>query len=209
MALVVNDIVTRVGNIANDTGNVRWTVAELLTYISDGRRRIVDLIPQSYTQTVVTGFANSSKQLLPTGYLRLVSIVCNTDSTGNVVGRPVSPIDRETLNVENIAWRTTTGTGYIEYYVYEPDKDPSRFYIYPVPTSAAPVYAELIMSIDPIDVVSGGTLGINSKYHEPLVDYVLSRMFQKDGEVGNDLNRAAWHAQAFMSGIGFKQPAAS
>lgn len=210
MGLVVNDVVTRAGDILSDAGNVRWTVPELLRYISDGQRRIVDLIPAAYTRTVTTGIGNNNTmQLLPAGYLRLVDMVCNTNSSGTIAGRPISKIDRETLNVENVNWRTTTGVGFVEYYIYEPQKDPGRFYVYPTNPVGSAYYVEAIFSVDPIDVVSGGQLGINSKYHEPLVDYVLSRAFQKDGETGNDMQRSAWHGQSFMSGIGFKTGASS
>lgn len=204
MAIAVDDIVTRAGDILLDAAHTRWTVAELLRYISDGQRQVVNLIPAACTRTVAVGLGNNSLQLLPTGYLRLVDLVCNTNSAGLINGRPIRKIDRDALDSEDMNWQSRIGTGVIELCVYEPEKDPSRYFVYPQPKVGLASYVSAILSVDLPDVTAGSPLSINPKYQSSLIDYVLARCFNKDGEIGNDMSRAAWHAQAFMSGLGFK-----
>jgi hypothetical protein len=51
MALTPNNLFQRVADILQDAGNVRWSSAELLRYLNDGRRELAIYRPDIYSET--------------------------------------------------------------------------------------------------------------------------------------------------------------
>lgn len=221
MALSVNDITTRAGNILNDVAAVRYTNAELVGYISDGQRRVCALIPSAYSQTfsLVLPTVGAMQKLptlvpLPTGGVgaatRLLSVICNVVGSAN--GTAIRPIDRAILDDANPAWPSVTGTTVL-HSIYDHTVDPYTFWIYPGAAAANAQSIRMTCAIDPPNVSAGGQVFIDPLYHEPLIDYVVARACLKDADYGDELNRAQFHATSFFSAIGAgktddaKQPA--
>jgi hypothetical protein len=201
MALTVNDIVTRVGDIMADAGHTRWPVTELCRYISDGQRRVVEMAPSAATKTVTIPLTvGQTKVAMPSGYIRLVDVIRNNNVAGNAPGRIVRNIDRATLDEENTNWHVKPTQAYVENFVYEPAKDDSIFWVSPCP-GATGMAIDATLALDLADVFANQSLTIDAMYHEVLIDYVISRCLQKDYEIGNEQPRAQMHAQFFMQGV--------
>lgn len=204
MALIAGDIVTRVSVTLNDTSNVRYAVSELLTYISDGQRRVVQLVPAAFSATTQFNLATGSKQTLPGTALRLLDVVRNSTSSGTPGGRPVRQTKSEVLDEENINWHfKPTTTTFVEHFVYEPNKDAKTFYVYPPPATTA-LWVDIVISKDPPAVTAiGNALSVDPQYHEPIIDYVIARAVSRDAEQADEEDRAEKHMNFFLQGIGF------
>jgi hypothetical protein len=201
MALTVDGIVTRVGDILSDAAHTRWPVLELVRYISDGQRRVVEISPVACTKTQTVALTvGQTRVQMPTGFIRIVDVIRNNNAAGTAPGRIIRKIDRATLDEENVNWHVKPTQAYVENYVYDPDIDDGVFYVSPVPNTSGQAI-DAVMAVDLPDVTTGGALTIDAMYHEPLIDYVISRCLQKDYEVGNEQPRAQMHAQFFMQGV--------
>ena len=75
-------ILSRVQNILQDNTNVRWTEGELLDYLNDGQREIVNLRPDSTATHSNVSLSAGTEQSIPTDGLRLIKVVRNMSGTG-------------------------------------------------------------------------------------------------------------------------------
>lgn len=206
MALTVNSIVDQAAGILQDTGNIRWSTADLIKYVNDAQRRICMMKPEAYAVTAAAPVVAGSKQALPAGGLRLLDVARNVASAG-VVGRSVREIDRAILDQEDPDWQRRTGSQ-VEHYCYDAANDPRSFWIFPA-ISAAKLSAsllELSVALDPPEVGAGQTPVVDATYHEAIIHYVVSMAISRDSEFGDQMNRAQFHAQAFSTGIGVRNP---
>lgn len=230
MALTLAQVTTRAADVLQDAANVRWTKAEIARWVSDAQRRVVDLVPAAYIVTVTVPLAITCQQVLPqagTGTVspggatltgtgtHLIDIIRNNKPDGSAPGRPVSKIDRKTLDQEDVNWHSAPANlsqGFVEYFVYEPDNDRANFYVYPKPLvagvdrSATGQGVDIMISGDPPELTTptndNTALVIDPQFHECVIDYVVARAVSKDGESGNQMQRASAHMANFMTGLG-------
>ena len=206
MSLTVNSIVSQAAGILHDTGSTRYSANDLIAYINDAQRRICQMKPEAYTQTVVTPLAVGARQDLPIGALRLLDVYRNV-TTANIVGRSVRLIDRSVLDNEDPDWQRRTGSQ-VEHYCYEPENNPRVYWIFPAisPAKASAAQLEISVAADPPDVAAGQIPVVDPTFHEAIIHYVVSMAISRDSEFGDQMNRAQFHAQAFATGIGVRNP---
>ena len=72
MALTPNNIFTRVADTLQDVGNVRWTSAELLRYLNDGRRELAINKPDIYSEHSSVALVAGTKQSIPSDGNRFI-----------------------------------------------------------------------------------------------------------------------------------------
>ncbi len=88
--------------------------------------------------------------------------------------------------------------------------DPKHFYVYPPIPDTASVYAEIIYSTNPVDVViddfetSTDSITLDDIYANALLDYMLFKAYSTESEGEENSNRALMHNTAFYQSIGFK-----
>ena len=206
MSITVNSIVSQAAGILHDTGSVRYTTADLIAYINDAQRRICMTKPEAYAFTSTSFVVAGAKQTLPTGGLRLLDVYRNITS-GGVIGRSIRAIERAVLDQEDPDWQRRTGS-YVEHYCYEPENDPKIFWIFPAISAnrVSSSLLELSIAADPPEVAAGQTPVVDPTFHEAIIHYVVSMAISRDAEFGDQLNRAQFHAQAFSTGIGVRNP---
>jgi hypothetical protein len=206
MALSVNEIVETAAGILQDVGSVRYSAADLVDYINLGQRRVCQMKPEAYCETTTVTPVNGPKQSIPPGATRLLDVYRNAKDDGTV-GRSVRPIERGTLDREDPDWQRRTASQ-IEHYCYEPENDPVTYWVFPVisPNRISSARLEISVAKDPTDVAPGGTPVIDQVYHEALIHYVVATAISRDAEFGDQMNRAQFHAQAFATGIGVRNP---
>lgn len=206
MALSVNEIVETAAGILQDVGSVRYSAADLVDYINLGQRRVCQMKPEAYCETLSTTLVNGPKQNIPLSATRLLDVYRNAKDDGTP-GRSVRLIDRAVLDREDPDWHRRTGSQ-VEHYCYEPENDPQTYWVFPVisPNRIGSARLDISIAKDPTDVVPGGYPVIDQVYHEALIHYVVATAISRDAEFGDQMNRAQFHAQAFATGIGVRNP---
>ena len=133
------NLLSRIQDTLQDTTSVRWPEAELLRYINDAQREIVNFRPESSATTANVQLVTGTKQTLPSGGLRLIKIVRNMDGTsGGASGkRAIRIVNVDILNTQEPNWHDASaaagdaahGTS-VKHYIFDED-DPRNYYVYP------------------------------------------------------------------------------
>lgn len=189
------DLIDRAAVILQDRTNVRWPRTDLLTYLNDAQRQIVIQRPDANAINVAFTCANQSKQTLPAGATRLLTIRRNTG------GNAITQIKRETLDTQLPGWHEMDATDGVEHYVYDPI-DPLNFYAFPKPKAGDSI--DIVYAAIPADLpAETNTIALPDIYSNSILDYMLYAAYRKDATYG-DANRAQLYFQAFNAGLGIK-----
>jgi hypothetical protein len=203
------NLISRIQDTLQDTTGVRWTEAELLRYINDAQREVVNFKPAAAADHSNVQLATGTEQSIPDVAMCLIKVVRNMSATGgSATGKKaIRLVDEDILNSIEPNWHDPTVTGdaahgsVIKHYIYDPD-DPRRFYVYPGVKSGLNAYVELVTARNPTDLSStSSTIYIDDVYGNALVDYVLYRCYMKDAEFAGNAQRAGSHYQLFMASV--------
>ena len=153
------NILARIKDILQDTTSVRWPEAELLRYINDAQREIVNYRPESSATTANVQLVAGTKQSLPSGGLRLIKVTRNmSDTSGGATGkRAIRIVNVDILNTQEPDWNDPTVSGdaahgtTVKHYIFDED-DPKNFYVYPGVSGNA--YVEVVYSASPTDLAN-------------------------------------------------------
>lgn len=207
--LTGTNIIDRARFTLQDSSGVRWTDAELLTYLNDGQRELVNFRPEAKATHANVLLAAGTEQTLPSGGLRLIKVTRNmsgsaADATG---GKSIRIIEEDLVNSIDPDWHDPTVTGYsahgsvVKNYVFDGD-DPKKFYVYPGIKSGSSAYIEIVYSALPTDLSSvSSTIDVDDIYGNALLNFVLYRAYLKDAEYAANNQRAGSHYQLFTSSI--------
>jgi hypothetical protein len=207
--LTGTNIIDRARFTLQDSSGVRWTDAELLDYINDAQREIVNVKPEATATHTNVLLAAGTEQTLPSGGLRLIKVTRNmsgsaADATG---GKSIRIIEEDLVNSIDPDWHDPTVTGYsahgsvVKNYVFDGD-DPKKFYVYPGIKSGSSAYIEIVYSALPTDLSSvSSTIDVDDIYGNALLNFVLYRAYLKDAEYAANNQRAGSHYQLFTSSI--------
>lgn len=202
------NILARIKDILQDTTSVRWPEAELLRYINDAQREIVNYRPESSATTANVQLVAGTKQSLPSGGLRLIKVTRNmSDTSGGATGkRAIRIVNVDILNTQEPDWNDPTVSGdaahgtVVKHYIFDED-DPRNFYVYPGVSGNA--YVEVVYSASPTDLANtSATISVDDIYANAIIDYVLYRSYMKDAEYAGNAQRAQNHYQLFTASIG-------
>ena len=203
------NILLRVKDTLQDTTSVRWTEAELLRYINDAQREIVNLRPEASAATANVALVVGTAQTIPTAGLRLIKVVRNMSAAGgSATGkRAIRIVDREILDSQEPNWHDSSVSGdaahstTVKHYVFDED-DPRRFYVYPGASSTS-TFIEIVYSTSPTDLANtSATIFVDDIYANAIIDFVLYRAYMKDAEFAGNAQRANNHFQLFANSVG-------
>jgi len=202
------NLLLRIRDTLQDTTGVRWLDAELLRYMNDAQREIVNLRPDSAADHSNVQLATGTEQAIPDVGLRLIKVVRNMSAAGgSATGkRVIRIVDREILDTQEPNWHDPTVTGDAahttvpKHYVFDED-DPRKYYVYP--GVAGNAFVEIVYSRSPTDFAnaSSAVSYLDDTYANPIIDYVLYRAYMKDAEFAGNQNRASAHYGLFISSI--------
>lgn len=208
--LTGTNIIDRARLTLQDSSGVRWTDAELLIYINDAQREIVNIKPEATATHANVLLAAGTEQTLPSGGLRLIKVTRNmsgsaADATG---AKSIRIVEEDLLNSIEPDWHDPTVTGasahgsVIKNYLFDPD-DPKKFYVYPGVKSGSSAYVELVYSKLPTDLSGvSSTIDIEDTYGNAILNFVLYRAYLKDSEYAGNAQRAGTHYQLFTATLG-------
>ena len=206
--LTGTNLLSRIKDTLQDTTSVRWPEAELLRYINDAQREIVNFRPESSAKTANVQLVTGTKQALPTDGLRLIKVTRNmSDASGGATGkRAIRIVNVDILNTQEPDWNDQTVSGdaahgtVVKHYIFDED-DPRNFYVYPGVSGNA--YVEVVYSASPTDLANtSATISVDDIYANAIIDYVLYRSYMKDAEYAGNAQRAQNHYQLFTASIG-------
>lgn len=182
-----------------DIANIRWTRAELLSWLNDGMRQIVVIQPSASSTTVSKLLSAGTRQTLPADGWLLLQIYRNMGTTGTTPGRAIRIVSREVLDGFNPNWHTDTASAEVKNYIYDV-QDQLAFYVYPPNTGTG--YIELNYSAQPANLTSESeVIPIFDIFQQALVDYILFRACSKDAEYAPGLQLAQAYLATFTAGV--------
>jgi hypothetical protein len=198
------DVLDRVAVILNDTGNVRWTSAELIDWLNDAHRELVLVRPDANVKNISVQLVAGVKQTLPTDGVKLVDVSRNMGSNGTTAGLAIRIVFKHLMDSQQPNWYTATAKTVVEHYMYDL-RDPKTFYVYPAQPSS-PHYVEVIYSAYPTTIANvnvGTKISVDDVFANVLMDFVLYRAFCKDADAGN-ATLAQKHYDSFIKTLSLK-----
>jgi len=205
--LTGTNLLSRIKDTLQDTTSVRWPEAELIRYINDAQREIVNFRPESSATTASVQLTTGTKQTLPSAGLRLIKIVRNMSAAGgSATGkRAIRIVNPDILNTQEPDWHDPTVSGdaahttVVKHYMFDED-DPRNYYVYP--GVAGNSFVEIVYSASPTDLTdTSSTIGVDDIYANAIIDFVLYRAYMKDAEYAGNAQRASNHYQLFTGSI--------
>jgi hypothetical protein len=182
-----------------DLTNIRWTRAELLSWLNDGMRQTVLIQPSASSTTSVIKLDAGTRQYIPDDGWLLLAIYRNMGTTGTTPGRAIRIISREIIDSFNPDWHTDTAKAEVRNYIYT-NQDQLAFYVYPPNTGTQ--YIEINYSAQPTDLTSESqVIPIFDVFQSALVDYILYRACSKDAEYAPGVALAQQYSAAFVAAI--------
>jgi hypothetical protein len=201
------NLIDRIQDTLQDTTSVRWPEAELLRYINDAQREIVNFKPEASATHANVALSAGTEQSIPSGGLRLIKVTRNmsgtaSDATGK---RAIRIVDVDILNSQEPDWHDPDVVGdaahgtNVKHYAFDPD-DPKKFYVYPGVSGDA--YLEIVYSGSPTDLsLTSDTISLDDIYGNAIIDFVLYKAYLKDSEYAGNQQRAGTHYQLFSASI--------
>lgn len=182
--------------------NVRWTVEEMLKWISDGQREIVLLRPNSNNKVAEIPLVAGPRQRLPDDGWLLLTANANTDGSGNY-GRAVTLTTFDAMNRQLPNWRADDKSPIAYNYMFDLT-DQKAFLVWPPNDGTG--HIEVNYSAQPPEMTDMAQLiSIDDIFAPVLTDYVCMRCSMKDAEFTPDGPAYAAHfQQLFMGALGGK-----
>jgi len=214
MAILVNDLISRVQAVLQDTTGVRWPQTELVLWINDAQREVALLKPDAMSNTAIVTLDAGTKQSIPADGNRLLKVVRNmtqnaNDNTLYDGKRSIRLVDGDILDSQTPDWHDSTvggdaaHGGEVKHYIYN-EESPRTYYVYPGVSSVSTVYLEIMYSKNPavITTVTGSTaLSVPDIFGNAVMNYVLYMAYMKDSEYAGNQQRAANHYQLFSASV--------
>ena len=195
-AIQVNDVVTRVGQLLQDTTHIRWPLDEKLQYITDACREVCFYKPDACVQTSVATLVAGTKQTIPAAGTTLLDIVRNMGVGGTTPGIAPRIVTREILDAQQSDWHASPPDSVVRHYVFD-QQNQKVFYVFPPQPTTSQGSLEMVYSAEPAEAVSGGTLELDGTWLPAIVNYTLYRCYSKDAEYAANANLAQLYHQAF------------
>ena len=182
-----------------DIANVRWTRAELLSWLNDGMRQIVLIQPSATSTTISRLLVAGTRQTIPSDGWLLLQIYRNMGSAGTTPGRAIRIVSREVLDGFDPNWHSGLPKAEVKNYIYDV-QDQLAFYVYP-PNNGTQ-YIELNYSVQPVNLTTESqVIPIFDIFQSALVDYILFRACSKDAEYAPGLQLAQGYLATFNAAI--------
>ena len=190
-----------------DLTNIRWTRAELLSWLNDGMRQIVIIQPSASSTTSAVKLVAGTRQMLPADGWLLLQVYRNMGTTGTTPGRVIRVVSRELLDGFNPYWNTDTAKAEVRNYLYDV-QDQLAFYVYPPNTGTQ--YIELNYSAQPASLTAESqVIPIFDIFQSALVDYILYRACSKDAEYAPGQQMAQGYLGTFVGAVTAKSQSES
>lgn len=217
MPLPVATAMARAARILQDEAASRWTWPELFQWANDAVREFAILKPSALATSKVLTLGAGTRQTLADPGMAILGVTRNIAAVGppRVGGRSIVAISVVDMDASVPDWHDTTAypaSATVLHYIGITD-EPRAFYVFPANTGAGMI--EALVVDNPVDLALPGTpavfasysalnLPLDAVYQNAVVDFILYRAFQKEGEFAGSTARADMHHSAFANALGVK-----
>jgi hypothetical protein len=194
--MLASVVINRAQKTLLDETEVLWSETELLDYINAGISAIVAVKPDEYVVTESFTLTNAqTKQTIPTGARYLLEITRNLSPSV----KAITQVERNHLNHANEDWAATAGVP--RHFMYDGDRNPNIFYIYPQPASGTNT-VEMVYAGTPTRLTAvSDTIPIDDVFENPLYFFTLAMAYAKNAKRG-DLSKTSNYLSLFANAIG-------
>ncbi|MCG7586745.1 DUF6682 family protein [Photobacterium sp. OFAV2-7] len=192
----VQEIVDRVSRDLVDPRNVRWTRAELIDYLNDAIAAILIRRPD-LSRTTANKQLTGNTLTLPDDAYQILTV----NHIDNIAAQYV---DINKLNQLYPDWRVTEG---VPSCWTRNELDETTLFVYPKPT--AEVTIEFVYSRNLAAGSETDDFPLPDLYEGVVVDFMMYRAYNKDGQNASESNKAQLHFQSFATSLGDKAAADS
>ena len=209
MAVRVNSVVRRVSATLNDPNNKRWTLNDLIGYLSDGQLASVQHRPECNPKTATVVLVEGTKQAIPDDAFELITCVRNIARGAN---SPIIKVSRYNLDRYNKAWHDSVSATVVRGFVYD-RRDRKTYYVFPgvvAGTNIELMYSKIpdeitLVSNDATEIPNATEIELDAVYTPMLMSYMLYRAYEKEipveGQSQQSTNIAKMHYDRFMDYI--------
>lgn len=188
-----------------DKTAVRWTREELLSWVNDAQRTIVQIKPDANAVTKAVKLVAGVKQRIPDDGWLFLDLYYTLGRSGDKPGRVVRNTSRAALDAVNPRWMAAKPVVEPVNFVFDA-QDPETFFVYPPADGTG--YVELSYSAVPTDLASeDDKLGISDLYQTAILDYVLFRACSKDADYAPGVALSQYYFQLFAAALGIQSSA--
>lgn len=205
MPIEAKYLVHQAAETVQDLSYRRWSVAEWVRYLNDGRREIGVSRPDLLATTIDLTLVAGARQVLPVEAVKLLNVRRNV----SVSSRVIRQCPREILDALDPDWMGAPETTEVIHFTHDP-RVAREFYVYPPATAGLVV--EAVCSVLPTGIAEPvapathadvlGNIEIPDTLANTLVNYMLYRAYAKDSESPSSAARAQAYYSAFVSGLG-------
>lgn len=207
MTITAQSIIKHAQITLQDTDGDRHPAAELVDYLNDGQRALISVRNDVGATTVAFVPATGARQTIPANAMALIDVLGNT--SGNK--RAIRKVDKDMMDATARDWANSTVSKVASNFMFDPERDPRTFWLYP--PAAAGGSVDLLIAAYPTDVEAPGgptytdvtgVISVPDQWDNALLNYVLSRAYDKDAEFASNAQLSATHMASFLSQAGVK-----
>jgi hypothetical protein len=191
----------------------KWPMPQLCRLFNRAQRITVKFRPEACTQQVSIDLVGGTMQELPEGCTQLLKVLRNSNGGKRAVMIPAT--GRDLIDAQEPDWRDKPGTTEILHVIYDPERDPLAFEVYPPAIAGAAIDAVVARLPDDIAIPAASTtfadvegeLGVRDSFAEAVQELVLYQCFDKDSQVAAQASRAAAHLTTAAALLGVDRKA--
>lgn len=188
-----------------DPANTRWPQAELLAWLSEAQRQVVQYKPSANNVVAAVKLTSGARQAIPVSGWTLLGVIRNMGTNGATPGQAIKVASHELLGAFNPTWNADTPSATTQNFLFDL-QDQTAYYVYP--PSDGTGYVEVNYSAVPADIASVSTaITLHDVFEPTLLNYVLFRANSKDSKYAAGMQAAQAYHQAFLSGLNLKDQA--
>lgn len=196
----VGAIVAKARLLLVDPDASRWPDTELISWVTDAERATVMAIPSAAATIYVLPLVSGSRQSMPGTAYQLLSAKRNMGANGTTPGRAVRIASQELMDAFSPDWHSTTPDPVVQNYMFDPE-DNKSFHVFPPNDGTGKL--EIVYALFPSAKANlTDIIDVADVYQPALLNYVLYRAFQKDGDYTTGMGIAMNYLQLFMTAVG-------
>lgn len=200
--ILASDLVTRASLALFDTGQVRWSQAELLTYLNEGQRVIAVAQPTTTQDVVKYPLVPGARQAIPVDGWLLIDILRNLGPAPSFAPGPaIRVISRRLLDTFAPNWTALKPVRVVQSFIYDL-RDQYQFFVYP-PNDGTGI-VELNYSAIPAPIGLTQTISVTDALDAALFNYMLYRSCAKLFEGSPGPQMATAYLTVFNDLLGIK-----
>lgn len=196
-------IIEKAQTVLQDSGAVRWTSAELLSWLNEAQRVVYTARKDASAAITTVTLVSGTRQQMPTAAELLLDAPRNLTAAG-AAGRALRKVSMPLLDAQSPDWHTHRASAVIREYMYD-DRMPKVFFVYPPATTDARL--EIKYSTPPAEAATTASIiSVDDVYQTVLLDWMLFRALSKETEVALR-DRAVAYRMAVEQMLGLKAAA--